>query len=145
MQGGRRGRTEAGLPSPVCHAPGFRRLATMTHQALINSNNAQHLSRQRRVLVQGGEAWEVRGRLACQALSVLRQLFYLVPRADNARAVLRHFLDSALQALQALQAHSSSGADCKWPHASGQCANLRASQLSRCTAPGLLCETEHRS
>ena len=61
-------------------------------------------------LAQGGDAWDARGRLACRALSVVRQLLYLVPRADNAQEVLRGFVASSLQALQALTAHSRSGA-----------------------------------
>ena len=59
--------------------------------------------------MQGEEAWEARGQLACKALQVVRQLLYLVPRAENARAVLREFCNTSLQALQALISHSRSG------------------------------------
>ena len=60
--------------------------------------------------MQGGEAWDARARLACQALSAIQQLLHLVPRAAGAQDVLLRFLQAAAQALKALTAHSLSGA-----------------------------------
>ena len=86
---------------------------------------------------QGGEAWDTRAKIACQALSAIQQLTHLVPRAEGAQEALLRFLQAATQVLKALTAHSLSGAPlptqvCALPGSSpahGSCAQGLSWQL----------------